>query len=110
MAKVAESLVYKIDSEIALHGDKDNYASVDIWGLAQRLALDVIGETAFGQTFNMVENNDHFVPAAITDGMRATAISVLYPLLAKLFLKNGGEPDPQLKEVRCVYMCMSYFS
>ncbi|KAL9542581.1 hypothetical protein MBANPS3_008546 [Mucor bainieri] len=98
MAKVAESLVHKIDSEIALHGDKDNYASVDIWGLAQRLALDVIGETAFGQSFNMVENNDHFVPGAITDEMRATAVSVLYPLLAKLFLKNGGGPDPQLRK------------
>ncbi|KAF1799833.1 cytochrome P450 CYP5313 [Mucor lusitanicus] len=98
MAKVAESLVHKIDSEIVLQGDKDSYASVDIWGLAQRLALDVIGETAFGQTFNMVENNDHFVPGAITDEMRATAVSVLYPLLAKLFLKNGGEPDPQLRK------------
>ncbi|CAO3649524.1 unnamed protein product [Mucor fragilis] len=76
MAKVAESLVYKIDSEIALHGDKDNYASVDIWGLAQRLALDVIGETAFGQTFNM-----RLVSSA-----------------RKAVLKNGGEPDPQLKE------------
>ncbi|CAO0790909.1 unnamed protein product [Mucor circinelloides] len=98
MAKVAESLVYKIDSEIALNSDKDRYAKVDIWGLAQRLALDVIGETAFGQTFNMVENNDHFVPGAITNEMRETAVSVLYPLLAKIFLKNGGGPDPELRK------------
>ncbi|GAN02021.1 cytochrome p450 monooxygenase [Mucor ambiguus] len=104
MAKVTESLVYKIDSEIALHGDSDSYAHVDIWGLAQRLALDVIGETAFGQTFNMVEKNDHFVPGAITDGMKATAVSVLYPLLAKLFLKNGGEPDPKLRKVLFQFM------
>lgn len=31
--------------------------------------------------------------------MRATAISILYPTLAKLFLKNGGKADPKLKKV-----------
>ncbi|KAG2216004.1 hypothetical protein INT46_007064 [Mucor plumbeus] len=98
MHKVTESLIYKIDSDIAKNNDELNYGTVDIWGLAQRLALDVIGETAFGQTFNMVENNDHFVPTAISEEMRATAISILYPTLAKLFLKNGGKADPKLKD------------
>ena len=69
MHKVTESLVYKIDSDIAQNSDESNYGTVDIWGLAQRLALDVIGETAFGKTFNMVENNDHFVPTAINEGI-----------------------------------------
>jgi hypothetical protein len=72
MHKVTESLIYKIDSDIAKNSDELNYGTVDIWGLAQRLALDVIGETAFGQTFNMVENNDHFVPTAISEGIILT--------------------------------------
>lgn len=69
MATVTESLIHKIDSEIAQDYDNLNYGTVDIWSLVQRLALDVIGETAFGQTFNMVENNKHFVPAAISQGI-----------------------------------------
>lgn len=68
MTTVTESLVHKIDSEIAQDHDNLNYGTVDIWNLVQCLALDVIGETAFGQTFNMVEDNKHFVPSAISQG------------------------------------------
>lgn len=35
--------------------------------------------------------------------MRATAISILYPTLAKLFLKNGGKADPKLKDVSYIH-------
>lgn len=69
MTTVTESLIHKIDSEIAQDHDDLNYGTVDIWSLVQRLALDVIGETAFGQTFNMVEDNKHFVPSAISQGI-----------------------------------------
>lgn len=100
MASCTETLLKKIDREIESTKDADNYGTIDIWSLVQRLALDVIGETAFGQTFHMVEDNTHFVPKAIAGEMRSSAISAMYPLLSKLFLKNGGKTDPQLTEVR----------
>lgn len=33
------------------------------------LVQDIIGETAFGRTFNMLEGNDHLVPRNITKTM-----------------------------------------
>ncbi|CAO0800979.1 unnamed protein product [Mucor circinelloides] len=98
MTTVTESLIHKIDSEIAQDHDDLNYGTVDIWSLVQRLALDVIGETAFGQTFNMVEDNKHFVPSAISQEMKSSAISVLYPTLSKFILPNGGKTNPKLQE------------
>lgn len=37
--------------------------------LQNTLAQDIIGETAFGRTFNMLEGNDHLVPRNITKTM-----------------------------------------
>ncbi|KAI8641354.1 cytochrome P450 [Parasitella parasitica] len=98
MTTVTESLVHKIDSDIANDHDELNYGTVDIWNLVQRLALDVIGETAFGQTFHMVEDNSHFVPSAIGQEMKSSAISVMYPILSKFILPNGGKTDPRLQK------------
>ncbi|CAO3652710.1 unnamed protein product [Mucor hiemalis] len=95
MRKVAENLVSKIDKEI----DKANngeYVEIDIWTLLQCFALDIIGETAFGTSFNMIEDNSHFVPAAINEEMRAGAISALYPFLSKFILKEGGKMNSEL--------------
>ncbi|CEP11856.1 hypothetical protein [Parasitella parasitica] len=90
--------MHKIDLDIAKDHDQLNYGTVDIWSLVQRLALDVIGETAFGQTFHMVENNNHFVPSAIGQEMKSSAISVLYPTLSRFILPNGGKTDPKLEK------------
>jgi hypothetical protein len=100
MAECTETLLKKIDKEIDSTKDMNNYGTIDIWSLVQRLALDVIGETAFGQTFHMVENNNHFVPKAIAGEMFNSAISTMYPLLSRLFLKNGGKTDPELEKVK----------
>lgn len=100
MHKVTESLVAKIDKEIAKDHDQNNYGKVDIWNLMQCLALDVIGETAFGSTFNMIEDNSHFVPKAISEEMIESAISSMYPILSKFMLKNGGKVNPELQQVR----------
>ncbi|KAI8982259.1 cytochrome P450 [Mycotypha africana] len=96
MVSVTESLIKKLDADIAASLDEAKYGTVDIWNMVQRLALDVIGETAFGQSFHMVENNSHFVPGAIAEQMRLSAVSVVYPLLSKLFIKNAGKNNPQL--------------
>jgi hypothetical protein len=102
MATVTESLIKKVDNEITKEHDDNNYGTVDIWKLMQCLALDVIGETAFGQTFNMIENNSHFVPVAISEDMRTTAISVTYPILSKLFIKDSDKTNPKLTKVTAI--------
>ncbi|KAI7905070.1 cytochrome P450 [Cokeromyces recurvatus] len=98
MISVTHSLINRINEEIDKEHDKDNYGIIDIWSLVQCLALDVIGETAFGESFNMIENNSHFVPAAIVEEMKLSAISVMYPLLSKLFLKKSRMINPKLTE------------
>jgi hypothetical protein len=100
MAKVTESLILKIDKEIEKDHDENNWGQVDIWTLMQCLALDVIGETAFGSSFNMIEDSSHFVPQAVNEEMREAAISALFPILSKIFLKNGGRINPKLTEVK----------
>jgi hypothetical protein len=99
MTTVTESLIEKIDNEIEKEHDKNNYGTVDIWNLVQYLALDIIGKTAFGQAFNMIENNRHFVPAAIGEEMRSSTISVMYPILSKLFIKDADKTNPKLTKV-----------
>ncbi|ORY97309.1 cytochrome P450 [Syncephalastrum racemosum] len=65
MHQTTEAMLRRIDQEIEATMDKDGYGTVDLWILLQCLAIDIIGETAFGQTFHMLENSDHFVPATI---------------------------------------------
>ncbi|KAI8062339.1 cytochrome P450 [Gilbertella persicaria] len=97
MTSVTESLINKVDKEIMEEHDQEGYGAVDIWSLMQRLALDVIGETAFGQTFNMIEDPTHFVPKAIGEELKANAISALYPWLSKLFIKSSDQINPDLR-------------
>ncbi|KAL1924864.1 uncharacterized protein VTP21DRAFT_4518 [Calcarisporiella thermophila] len=59
------------------HPDED--AVVDMWGLLQRLALDVIGETSFGESFYTIENGSHPLPQSVRTVMKKTAICALVP-------------------------------
>ena len=62
-------MVTRIDNDIAETHNVDGYGTVDMWRIFQYLALDIIGETAFGETFNMLEKSDHPVPRTITKNM-----------------------------------------
>ncbi|KAI8875596.1 cytochrome P450 [Backusella circina FSU 941] len=93
MTSVTESLLEKIDKEI-----ENNSETVDIWNLYQCLALDIIGETAFGQSFRMIENNSHYITKAIGKELREFAIVHTFPILSKLFLKNASRFDPKLEK------------
>ncbi|KAI8584443.1 hypothetical protein K450DRAFT_216439 [Umbelopsis ramanniana AG] len=50
-------------------------AEVDMWRLLQSTALDVIGATAFDQSFNMVKNGSHPLPATITRNLTHAALA-----------------------------------
>lgn len=105
MKSVSTTLVQQIDKEIELTKDKNGYGTINIWNLMQCLALDVIGETAFGQTFHMVENGTHKIPAIISFRMKVGAYVMAYPTISKLIFT--GEPDPRLQGVR-IATCTAY--
>ncbi|KAI8379333.1 cytochrome P450 [Radiomyces spectabilis] len=92
MDSATEALVRKIDSDIK----QNSSGEVDIWILLQCLALDIIGETAFGQTFNMIENNSHFVPVTITERMRFASMMVNYPWIGTIARLLSMDKDPKL--------------
>lgn len=70
MHDVLDTVMNKIEGKVdETHGQNDG-AVVDIWKLFQHTALDIIGTTAFGQTFDMVSKESHPVPDAISEEMR----------------------------------------
>ncbi|KAI8879798.1 cytochrome P450 [Backusella circina FSU 941] len=97
MISVTESLIKKIGKQIE-NTKNDDFATIDIWNLYQCLALDVIGETAFGQTFEMVENNSHFITKAIAKEMEGSAVNSISPLFAKLFMQDATRINPELEQ------------
>lgn len=103
MHKVTLNMMNKIDETISENHDENDVGHIDIWTLLKSFALDVIGETAFGTSFNMIDDNKHFIPKAINDEMRAGAISAMYPILAKIFLKDGGKMNPKITDVSIFY-------
>lgn len=99
MQNCTQLFIKQIDNEIELTKDNNGYGTVDIWGLLQRLALDVIGETAFGDSFEMIANNNHPIPHAISQAIRIGAIRALLPLFSKILLINTEDPEPTIKSV-----------
>jgi hypothetical protein len=108
MTTVTQSLIDKIGKDIENTKDEDGYGVVDIWMLMQCLALDVIGETAFGQTFKMIENNNHFIPGVIKHEMKSTAVNGMFPILSKIFVKSATQTDPRLYNVGFFLLVIKY--
>ncbi|KAI9242756.1 MAG: cytochrome P450 [Podila humilis] len=54
---------------------------VNICSFLNRLSLDIIGETAFGQTFQMVLHNDHPVPKLLAKSLKRSQLQSFNPLL-----------------------------
>ncbi|ORY90987.1 cytochrome P450 [Syncephalastrum racemosum] len=84
MVSTTEALLQRIDSDIKATKQADGYGTTDIWVLLQCLALDVIGETAFGSTFHMLENSQHFVPLTISKLMKYSSFLVTHPFIGAL--------------------------
>ena len=79
MLGTTQAFVDRIDQDIEQTKNENGYGEVDIWTLLQYLALDIIGETAFGKTFHMLEGNDHIVPRTIGLSMKLSSY-VMYLL------------------------------
>ncbi|KAI9275886.1 cytochrome P450 [Phascolomyces articulosus] len=103
MQSTTNALVNRVDKDIKKTLDEQTgYGKVDIWLLVQYLALDVIGETAFGKTFNMLEKEDHLVSRAVNMQMERSFKLLTNPILGPLLMKlpNNGilKANEELKE------------
>ncbi|KAI9497880.1 cytochrome P450 [Zychaea mexicana] len=109
MLKTTQAFFDRIDRDIAKTSNEQGYGQVDIWILVHYLALDIIGEAAFGKTFNMLEGNDHLVPRTITKNMKMLHYLVTHPISGPLklmlpassrgILKANSELKEFMKEV-----------
>ncbi|KAI8139344.1 cytochrome P450 [Fennellomyces sp. T-0311] len=86
MLDVTGNFIRRIDTDIEKTKNADGYGVVDIWALVQYLALDIIGETAFGQTFHTLEGNDHIVTRTITQHMKATIFLISHPIFTAIMM------------------------
>ncbi|CAG8623400.1 523_t:CDS:2, partial [Ambispora leptoticha] len=83
-----ESLVNKLSSLSSNDVDLKSPA-VNIYGFLQALALDVIGETAFGGSFHIVENGNHPLPRKVFEEFKRRVICATFP-----FLRPFKKQDP----------------
>jgi hypothetical protein len=101
MDSCTEAFINRINRDIQLgKSDIDGFGSVDIWSLLGYMALDIIGNTAFGESFNMLDSSDHFIPVSITRAMRFAPNLINYPFLSKLVKVFGLNRSPEMDKVR----------
>ncbi|KAI9490543.1 cytochrome P450 [Zychaea mexicana] len=91
MLSANEAFVQRIDKDIKRTNNltTGGYGEVDIWKLLNYLILDIIGETAFGQTFELLEkDNDHIVPRTVSRTIETISYFMEKIIMDRL---QGGE-------------------
>ncbi|RIB14966.1 cytochrome P450 [Gigaspora rosea] len=63
-------------------------SSINLYQLIQFCTLDIIGETAFGSSFNMVENECHPLPTKIFEEMKRRVMCHTFPYFKMFFKKD----------------------
>lgn len=97
VADVSRSMVDQVQKVIQSTIDEEGYGTVDMWKIMSCAALDVIGETAFGETFRMLEDGSHPVPKLVMLRMKLSAYVTAYPFFFKMFVKG---PSPKITNVK----------
>ncbi|KAL9547326.1 hypothetical protein MBANPS3_006220 [Mucor bainieri] len=93
MEGVLKCMIDQVQKDIQSTADEDGYGTVDLWRIMSSTALDIIGETAFGETFHMLEDGTHFLPKLVKLWMKIAAYVSAYPSFFKLFHKG---PNPKV--------------
>ncbi|RIB22882.1 cytochrome P450, partial [Gigaspora rosea] len=73
--------------------NENNLQLINLYQLVQFCVLDIIGETAFGGSFNMVEKGSHPLPIKIIEELKRRVLNHTFPYFRKFFKK-----DPWLDE------------
>ncbi|CAG8529714.1 3234_t:CDS:2 [Acaulospora colombiana] len=96
MQSCIKSLIQKINaslSQIPSKSEKIKFSKsglplINIYKLVQSCALDIIGETSFGSSFNIVENDDHPLPRKAYEDLRRRVLRLCFPYFKFLFKKD----------------------
>lgn len=97
VANVSRSMVDKVQKVIQSTIDEEGYGTIDMWEIMSCAALDVIGETAFGETFHMLEDGSHPIPKLVMLRMKVAGYVTAYPFFLKMFIKG---PSPRITNVK----------
>ncbi|ORX46275.1 cytochrome P450 [Hesseltinella vesiculosa] len=91
-----DTLLVLMDKLVAqIHANEDKPTRIDTWMMWKLMALDIIGATAFGRSFNMIENGTHIVPdimAAQTKDIAWVANNPNLVWFIKLFIPVRTDP------------------
>lgn len=75
LESVIDDMVEKVEGDVtAAEASGNSQAVIDLWHLTQAVALDAMGECAFGETFGMIKNGSHPLPKLLTEGVRRGSI------------------------------------
>uniref|UniRef100_A0A1D1XVI9 Cytochrome P450 3A21 n=1 Tax=Anthurium amnicola TaxID=1678845 RepID=A0A1D1XVI9_9ARAE len=88
IAKCVRHLIEKLSSVIKENAPNEG-AVVNIYKMINHTTMDVIGETAFGGSFNMIQNGNHPLPSEVVLELSRRVMRNLFPIL-KPFMKNNG--------------------
>ncbi|KAG9303169.1 hypothetical protein G9A89_001785 [Geosiphon pyriformis] len=89
MKLCTRALIKKIHSIVSTTDPTNDLKSpaVNILHLVQACSLDIIGETAFGGSFNIIETGDYFIPQKVFKDLKRRIMRTTFPLL-KPFLQQ----------------------
>jgi cytochrome P450 len=88
--KIISSLTSKSDSPLQFN--ENGLPIVNIHQLVQATSLDIIGETAFGGSFNLVENGEHSLPGKVFQELKRRVLCHTFPYM-RSFLKKDPWTD-----------------
>ncbi|KAL4789184.1 cytochrome P450 [Aspergillus venezuelensis] len=78
---VMRSCINNMMEKLAEEYKKSDGTVVDIYHFIHATAVDIIGETVFGQSFNLLETGSHPLPEHIAIGLTITGILQFAPIL-----------------------------
>lgn len=80
--EVLQSLVKHIDDKFK----GEHEITIDIWRICLAIGFDVIGTTAFGSSFQTIENGSHELVSNFSEGLKFMMVKlVVSPILTPLF-------------------------
>ncbi|CAG8472742.1 11680_t:CDS:2 [Paraglomus brasilianum] len=92
MHSCVQTLVGIIHNTV-MNNSSEKPTTVNLYQYVQAAAFDIIGETAFGESFKLLENGKHPLPIKVFEELRKRVLRATFP-----FLKPFLQQDPYTEE------------
>ena len=93
MSSCVQTLVGIIHDAV-MNNNSEKPTTINLYQCVQAAAFDIIGETAFGESFKLLENGEHPLPIKVYQELRRRVLRASFP-----FLKPFLQQDPYTEEV-----------